>query len=146
MPIARTHALFCLATLSSIIACAGSGTVTPPGVDSTGKDIFTRGAEVLTWTQAQKVAYYPKMDSIFPAHVAARGTVVHDLPTGAPLAALTSTPAAVQALNDFIVAQQVVGLLVIQRLQALFLRVEVKDTSGARRSASAVRRASRRSD
>ena len=111
MPISRPHALICLAMLTGGIACgSGSGTVTPPGVDSTGKDIFTRGAEVLTWSQAQKVAYYPKMDSIFPAHVAARGTVVHDLPAGAPVAILTSTPAAVQALNDFIVAQQVAGL------------------------------------
>lgn len=132
MPIVRTHTLFCLASLTGVMACGGSGTVTPPGVDSTGKDIFTRGAEVLTWSQAQKVAYYPKMDSIFPAHVAARGTVVHDLPAGAPLAILTSTPAAVQALNDFIVAQQVAGVLVIQNGAVRLERYGLGQTAGSR--------------
>ena len=132
MPIPHAKALVCLAMLSSIVACGGGGgTVTPPGVDSTGKDIFTRGAEILTWSQAQKVAYYPKMDSIFPAHVALRGTVLHDLPTGAPLAALT-TPAAAQSLTDFIASQQVAGLLVIQNGAVRLERYGLGQTAASR--------------
>ena len=131
MPIPHANALVCLAMLSSIVACGGSGTTTPPVVDSTGKDIFTRGAEILTWSQAQKVAYYPKMDSIFPAHVALRGTVLHDLPTGAPLAALT-TPAAAQSLTDFIASQQVAGLLVIQNGAVRLERYGLGQTAASR--------------
>ena len=131
MPIPHAKALVCLAMLSGIVACGGSGTTTPPVVDSTGKDIFTRGAEILTWSQAQKVAYYPKMDSIFPAHVALRGTVLHDLPTGAPLAALT-TPAAAQSLTDFIASQQVAGLLVIQNGAVRLERYGLGQTAASR--------------
>lgn len=131
MPIPHANALVCLAMLSSIVACGGSGTTTPPVVDSTGKDIFTRGAEILTWSQAQKVAYYPKMDSIFPAHVALRGTVLHDLPTGAPLAALT-TPASAQSLTDFIASQQVAGLLVIQNGAVRLERYGLGQTAASR--------------
>ena len=98
--------------LTALAACSSGNHVTDAPADSTAKDIFTRGAEVLTWSQSQREAYFSKMDSIFPAHVAARGTLVHDLPVGAPLTTLTPTPAAQQALTDFIASQRVAGLLI----------------------------------
>lgn len=130
----RLQSLVRIAMLSGIVACGGSGrgSTTPPGPDPVGKDIFTRGAEVLTWSQAQKVAFYPKMDSLFPAHIAPRGAVVHELLTGAPLTALTPTPAAAQALTDFIASQQVAGLLVIQNGKVRLERYGLGQTANAR--------------
>ena len=117
---------------TALTACSGGGGVTDTPADSTAKDIFTRAAEVLTWTPAQREKYFPKMDSIFPARVAARGTLVHDLPTGAPLASLTSTPAAQQALTDFIASQRVAGLLVIQNGAVRLERYGLGQTAASR--------------
>ena len=100
--------------VTMLVGCSGASSVAGKPADTTGNDFFSRGAEVLTWSQAQKEAYFARMDSIFPSHVAARGTVVHDLPAGAPLTTLTPTPAAQQALTDFIASQRVAGLLIIQ--------------------------------
>jgi CubicO group peptidase (beta-lactamase class C family) len=133
MPAHRTSVAVGVAILSGIVGCSGGGgSTTPPGVDSVGKDIFTRGAEVFSWTQAQKIAFYPKMDSLFPALIARRGTVVHDLPLGAPLTTLTPTPAAVQTLTDFIASQQVAGLLIIQDGKIRLERYGLGQTVNAR--------------
>ena len=43
--------------LTALAACSGGGSATGTPADSTAKDIFTRGAEVLTWSQVQKEAY-----------------------------------------------------------------------------------------
>ena len=122
---------FLAATLTVLTACtnAASGPSTP--ADSTARDIFTRAAEVLTWSQAQKESYFPKMDSIFPAHAVARGTVVHDLPAGTLLPALT-TPAAQQALTDFITSERVAGLLIIQNGAVRLERYGLGQTASSR--------------
>ena len=130
----RARTLVRVVLLSGMLACGssgGGGSVAPPVVDPKGTDIFSRATEILTWSQAQKVAYYPKMDSIFPAHIAARGTVVHDLATGASLAVFT-TPAGAQALNDFIASQQVAGLLVIQNGAVRLERYALGQTASSR--------------
>ena len=118
--------------LTALTTCSGSSRMTGTPADSTARDIFTRGAEVLTWSQAQREAYFGKMDSIFPSHVAARGTLVHDLPAGAPLTALTPTPAAQQALTDFIASQRVAGLLIIQNGAIRLERYGLGQTASSR--------------
>ena len=118
--------------LTALAACSSGNHVTDTPADSTAKDIFTRGAEVLTWSQSQREAYFSKMDSIFPAHVAARGTLVHDLPVGAPLTTLTPTPAAQQALTDFIASQRVAGLLIIQNGAIRLERYGLGQTAASR--------------
>jgi CubicO group peptidase (beta-lactamase class C family) len=130
----RAFALASLMTASGLVGCGGGndGTVTPPVTDPIGRDIFTRGAEVLTWSQAQKIAFYPKMDSLFPAHIARRGAAVHDLPIGAPLTGLTPTPAAAQALTDYITSQQVAGLLIIQNGRIRLERYGLGQTATSR--------------
>ena len=120
------------AMLTALTACSGSSKVAGEPADSTSRDIFSRGAEVLTWTQAQKESYFSTMDTIFPAHVAARGTVVHDLPTGAPLTTLTPTPAAQQALTDFIASDRVAGLLIIQNGAVRLERYGLGQTASSR--------------
>ncbi len=118
--------------LTALAACSAGSSVTGTPADTTGKDIFTRGAEVLTWSQAQKEANFSRMDSIFPARVAARGTLVRALPAGAPLTTLTPTPAAQQALTDFIASQRVAGLLVIQNGAVRLERYGLGQTAASR--------------
>lgn len=130
----RTNPLLCLALLGSVTGCGGGGgePTTPVVTDSVAKDIFARGAEVLTWSQATRVASFPVMDTLFPAHVARRGTMVHELPTGLPLTTFTPTPAAQQALTDFIVSQQVAGLLILQDGKVRLERYALGQTANSR--------------
>ncbi|MBC7841907.1 MAG: serine hydrolase [Gemmatimonadaceae bacterium] len=130
----RTNPLLCLALLGGVTGCGSGGgePTTPVVTDSIGKDIFARGAEVLTWTQAQKVASFPVMDTLFPAHIARRGPTVRALPTGLPLTTLTPTPAAQQALDDFIVSQQVAGLLILHNGNVRLERYALGQTANSR--------------
>ncbi len=102
----RTIATLCL--LASGCAKATSPQDKPP---INADDVFSRAAEFFTWTQPQKIAYFPRMDSIFPSQVVSRGAAVRELPVGVPLVAGAD---AERMLNDFIVAHQVAGILVLR--------------------------------
>ncbi|MBO9623243.1 MAG: beta-lactamase family protein [Sphingomonas sp.] len=66
------------------------------------------GAEVLFWSQAQRDANFPHMEKIFPGHIVKAGGKVRALPAGKPL------PVDAAALDAFIAAQNVAGLIVVQ--------------------------------
>jgi CubicO group peptidase (beta-lactamase class C family) len=89
-------------------ASAGPTAHAPPRAD-----VGTRGAEVLQWNRAQKLAGFPRMDSLFPAHVVARGARVRPLPGGAPLAPFVPGRARAALLDSLMVAQETAGLLVL---------------------------------
>jgi CubicO group peptidase (beta-lactamase class C family) len=112
MPARRVVCVLTCATLSVIEGCGGA-TTSPSGGDATGIDVFSRGADLLTWNQTRRVAAFPAMDTIFPSHVVRRGASVHDLPVGPPLNTLLPTPEAERALTDFIASQNVAGLLIL---------------------------------
>ena len=58
------------------------------------------------WTQEQREVGFAHWDEVFPGRAIKRGTRVHPLPGGAPLA--------VPGLEEFIAAQKVAGILVLQ--------------------------------
>ena len=131
----RTKSLVHLLLLGSLMGCGSGGEKTPTTpvvVDSVGRDIFARAAEVLTWSQSKKLASFPVMDTLFPAKVARRGTSVRELPVGLPLTTLTPTPAAQQALTDFIASQQIAGVLILQNGTVRMERYALGQTANAR--------------
>lgn len=131
----RTKSLVHLVLLGSVVGCGSGGEKTPTTpvvVDSVGRDIFARAAEVLTWSQSKKLASFPVMDTLFPAKVARRGTSVRELPVGLPLTTLTPTPAAQQALTDFIASQQIAGVLILQNGTVRMERYALGQTANAR--------------
>ncbi|HVJ02395.1 MAG TPA: serine hydrolase domain-containing protein [Sphingomonas sp.] len=66
------------------------------------------GAEVLFWSQSQRDANFPHMEKIFPGHIVKAGGKVRALPAGRPL------PVDAAAVDAFIAAQNVAGLIVVQ--------------------------------
>ncbi len=106
----------CLASSLALAFLTGCGTsAAPTGSTLTpGIDAFSRGAEVLAWTQAQRVRGFQKMDSIFPSNLIRRGSAVRELAVGTPLPGLAAGGDGERMLNEFIASQQVAGLLVIQ--------------------------------
>jgi len=78
-------------------------------------DLSKTPAAVLMWSQSQKEAGFPKMDSIFPSqHVVPHGSKVHALPAGKPLAAFAAGGEKVAMLDEFVASQKMAGLLVLQ--------------------------------
>ena len=106
----RTITTLSLLAASSAVGCA-KATAPQDKPVANGDDVFSRAAEFFTWSQPQKLAYFPRMDSLFPSQVVSRGAAVRDLPAGVPL---VSGAEAERTLNDFIVAHQVAGLLVLR--------------------------------
>jgi CubicO group peptidase (beta-lactamase class C family) len=103
----RTSTIVGVAAL--LLGCGKAGTPT----DSTdGTDAFSLGRSLYSWTQSQRVAYFPKMDSLFPANRVNRGATVRTLPAGAPLVAPGDTAAA-RSLAQFMASQGAAGLLVL---------------------------------
>jgi CubicO group peptidase (beta-lactamase class C family) len=101
-----------LSVMALLQACSNAAGPTdrPP---PTGIDAFSRASELLAWTQAQRIAGFSRMDSIFPSHPIARGTSPRVLPTGMPLAALSDTASA-RSLSEFMASQGVAGVLVLK--------------------------------
>lgn len=77
-------------------------------------DLAKSPAAVLLWNEAQKIAGFPHMDSLLPAHVVPHGAVVRALPAGQPLAAFAAGGDKAAMLDDYIASQKVAGLLVLQ--------------------------------
>ena len=67
-----------------------------------------------TWSQADREIGFAHWDSIWPSRAVPRGTTVHPLPVGAPLAAFAPGTENAAWLDGFFDAQRVAGLLVIQ--------------------------------
>lgn len=105
-----------LLTAANISACAPArppaGAVSAP-VSTAKGDVGTRGAEVLTWSQAQKEANFPRMDSVFASRIVPHGPQTRLLPVGAPLAPFATGGAMRAMLDEYIVARKVAGLLVL---------------------------------
>ena len=112
----RTTVAATLAAAAAFSACAPAhppaSTVLPPAATAKG-DIGTRGAEVLTWSQEQKEANFPRMDSLFASRIVSRGARARLLPVGSPLAPFAPGGARKVMLDDYIVARKVAGLLVL---------------------------------
>lgn len=95
------------------LACSSAPRVAPPTPSAPGAST-TRGADVLFWNRAQKLAGFPRMDSIFPSHVVARGRRMRALPTGAPLALFAPGGARAALLDSMLALQETAGVLVLQ--------------------------------
>ena len=113
----RTLALLA-ATLTAVTMSACAQSRRPAAAAETSAalpegDIGTRGAEVLQWSQEQKEANFPRMDSVFPARRVPRGKQVRLLPAGAPLAAFAPGGERRAMLDEHIVAHKVAGILVL---------------------------------
>jgi CubicO group peptidase (beta-lactamase class C family) len=67
-----------------------------------------------TWSQADREIGFAHWDSIFPSRVVRRGTRVHPLPSGHPIAAFAPGGAGARQLDAFIAEQNVAGLLVLR--------------------------------
>ena len=106
----RTPLLAILAWLPTT-ACHHAPQTAPP---ASVRNFGTSGAEVLTWNRAQKLAAFPRMDSIYDAHLVSHGSRVHELPMGAPLAAFAPSGTRAAMLDSFMVTQETAGLIVLQ--------------------------------
>lgn len=65
-------------------------------------------AEVLFWSDAQKIQNFPQMEKLFPVHVVKAAGNTHPLPKGKPL----NLPEA--EIEAFMAAQKVAGMMVLQ--------------------------------
>jgi CubicO group peptidase (beta-lactamase class C family) len=112
----RCRLLLVLTAVASLLGACARGRAAPAGPTAHAPprpDFGNRGAEVLQWDRAQKLAGFPRMDSLFPARVVARGARVRPLPRGAPLAPFVAGGARAAMLDSFMVAQETAGLLVL---------------------------------
>lgn len=75
--------------------------------------VDSRGAEVLRWSQSQKLAGFPRMEAQFSARTVAAGSRPRALPAGMPLAPFEAGGEQAAALEAFIAAEHVAGLLVL---------------------------------
>ena len=71
-------------------------------------------APVLQWSQGEREAGFPKMDSLFAHHVVARGPRVHGLPDGKPVAAFAPGGAGSAQLEQYMTDHKVAGIVVLQ--------------------------------
>src|SRR6188472_4505142 len=67
-----------------------------------------------TWSQADREIGFAHWDSIWPSRAVPRGTRVHPLPLGAPLAAFAPGTENAAWLDAYFAEQKVAGLLVLQ--------------------------------
>ena len=81
------------------LAASDLGAQAAPSVASLPRSSFL-------WTQEQREVGFAHWDEVFPGRAIKRGMRVHPLPGGAPLA--------VPGLEEFIAAQKVAGILVLQ--------------------------------
>jgi len=71
-------------------------------------------ADVLVWSQAERQARFPQMETLFPHRTIAHGRKTHALPMGEPLTPLWQGADAGLSLEAYMAANQTAGLLVIQ--------------------------------
>ena len=108
-----------LLSLSLLAGCATRPAPTPPPAPAQTAAVTPEeaarlrqaGAEVLFWSQAQKDANFPAMETLFPTHVVKAGNNPRPLPPGESLAPALGGEAAIEAL---MASMNVAGLLVIE--------------------------------
>ena len=71
-------------------------------------------AQILQWSQAEREAGFPKMDSLFASHVVAHGARVHALPAGTPIAAFAPGGAGATQLEQYMADYKAAGIVVLQ--------------------------------
>ena len=105
-----------LATLTALAAAMSVIALSGAGAETAAPQIARPhvAAEVLFWTQAQREAGFPHMETIFPIHIVKRGDHVHPLPVGKPLAVSVTVNGQTHGIDAFMAAQKNAGVLVIQ--------------------------------
>lgn len=103
----RPHAIALAALLLALPVPGATDSGAPRG------HVNMRGAEVLRWSQAQKLSGFPRMEALFPARTVAAGSRPRALPSGLPLATFEAGGAQAPALEAFIAAEHIAGLLVL---------------------------------
>jgi CubicO group peptidase (beta-lactamase class C family) len=96
-----------LVAATSIGAAAAPPAMSPAEMER----VRRAGAEILFWSQAQRDANFPKMETLFPSHVVKAGKVVRLLPKGGSIEPAMGGAAAVDAL---IADNSIAGLLVLK--------------------------------
>lgn len=71
-------------------------------------------ADVLTWSQAQRQANFPRMDKLLPHRTVRAGGRVHALPEGKPLTLALSADGRPQTVAQWMASDNGAGLLVLQ--------------------------------
>lgn len=74
----------------------------------------TKAADVLDWTQAERQARFPHMETLLPHRTVRAGGHVHKLPTGRPLTVTLDDEGKAETLADYMAGDQTAGLLVLQ--------------------------------
>jgi CubicO group peptidase (beta-lactamase class C family) len=106
--------LACVTAPAAQTPAAPPQPATPVTITTTATaDIGVEAAQVLFWSREQKLRGFPKMDSIFPARVVARGERVRALRQGRPLQPFAAGGARADMLESFMTDQHVAGLLVL---------------------------------
>lgn len=90
--------------VKSPVVAPGNEPLTPEKMEK----LRSAGAEILFWNQEQRDANFRAMEARFPGRVVKHGTRVHALPRGRQL------PIAAADVDNFMAAQNVAGLIVIQ--------------------------------
>src|SRR5262245_31394424 len=104
-------ALFLVAGLPAPRAGAQA---TPPPPQAPASPYASLRRPTSTWSQADREIGFAHWDSIWPSRDVPRGTKVHPLPVGAPLAAFAPGTENAAWLDGYFDAQKVAGLLVLQ--------------------------------
>jgi CubicO group peptidase (beta-lactamase class C family) len=105
-----------LAAIALLGACAAQSS--PPSVPGSpqrissaeAKRLRQAGAEVLFWSQEQRDANFRKMEQIFPTNVVRAGGRPRPLPAGLSLEPVLGA----KPIDDFVAAQNIAGLIVLQ--------------------------------
>lgn len=97
--------------LASILSICISGAA--HASSEAAPDISIQGADVLFWSQAQRLSGFPAMDTLFPAHVVEPSGQVRPLDVGPPLQPFAEGGQWASELDSFISDQHVAGLLVL---------------------------------
>lgn len=71
-------------------------------------------AQLLLWSEQQKIENFPHMERVFPVHTVKRGTHVHPLLKGKPLDFTVPIDGKPITLADYMKADNVAGVLVVQ--------------------------------
>jgi CubicO group peptidase (beta-lactamase class C family) len=99
-----------------LVALAGSASaqtpVVPPSVPVSQRPAVA--AATLFWSQAQKEAGFPHMETIFATRAVKRGDHVHPLPVGKPLEVTVTLNGKTETIDQFMAEEKNAGVLVIQ--------------------------------
>jgi CubicO group peptidase (beta-lactamase class C family) len=104
--------LIALLFLAGVPQSRAGAQTTPPQAPASPYASLRRPTN--TWSQADREIGFAHWDSIYPSRDVPRGTKVHPLPVGAPLAAFAPSTENAAWLDGYFDQQKVAGLLVLQ--------------------------------